>query len=116
MRVFFFGVGYCARRLIEREPWIEPSGTTRTAEAVSARRREGVEAYQFDGAEGEPGLVEALAKAEAIVVSIPPRDGAGAALERLAGAIGAAPALRRKRSKRRPGLPGGRFEFQAFRC
>ena len=27
MKVFFFGVGYCARRLIQREPWIEASGT-----------------------------------------------------------------------------------------
>ncbi len=95
MRVFFFGLGYCARRLIQREPWIEASGTARTAEAVSALRREGAEAYQFDGAEAEPGLEEALGKAEAIVVSIPPRDGAGAALERFGAAIAAAPNLRR---------------------
>jgi nucleoside-diphosphate-sugar epimerase len=95
VRVFFFGLGYCARRLIQREPWIEASGTIRAAEAVSALRREGVDAYRFDGAEAEPGLEQALAKAEAIVVSIPPRDGAGVALERFASAIGAAPALRR---------------------
>jgi nucleoside-diphosphate-sugar epimerase len=95
MKVFFFGLGYCARRLIQRERWIEASGTTRTTEAVSALRREGFEAYRFDGAQGEPGLVEALGLAKAIVVSIPPRDGAGAALDRFAGAIGAAPALRR---------------------
>jgi nucleoside-diphosphate-sugar epimerase len=95
LRVFFFGLGYCARRLIQREPWIEASGTARTAEAVSALRREGVEAYQFDGAEAEPGLEQALGKAEAIVVSIPPRDGAGAALERFGPAIAAAPGLRR---------------------
>jgi nucleoside-diphosphate-sugar epimerase len=95
MKVFFFGVGYCARRLIQREPWIEASGTARTTEAVSALRREGVEAYKFDGSDAEPGLGKALEKAEAIVVSIPPRDGAGAALERFASAIRAAPALRR---------------------
>ncbi len=95
MKVFFFGLGYCARRLIQRESWIEASGTARTAEAVSALRREGVEAYRFDGSDAEPGLGRALEKAEAIVVSIPPRDGAGAALESFASAIGAAPALRR---------------------
>ncbi len=95
MKVFFFGLGYCARRLIQREPWIEASGTTRTADAVNALRREGVEAYQFDGAVAEPALGQALEKADAIVVSIPPRDGAGAALERFASAIGAAPGLRR---------------------
>jgi nucleoside-diphosphate-sugar epimerase len=95
LRVFFFGVGYCARRLIEREPWIEASGTARTVEGVAALRREGVEAYAFDGAHADPGLEQALEKAEAIVVSIPPRDGAGAALQRFGSAIAAAPALRR---------------------
>ena len=95
MRVFFFGLGYCARRLIQREPWIEASGTARSAESVAALRREGVEAYQFDGAEAEPGLEQALEKAEAIVVSIPPRDGAGATLDRFGPTIAAAPALRR---------------------
>src|SRR5262245_27040636 len=94
MRIFFFGVGYCARRLIQREPRIEASGTARTAEAVAALRREGVEAYLFDGADAEPELEQALRKAEAIVVSIPPRDGAGAAPARFAAAIAAAPALR----------------------
>ncbi len=95
LKVFFFGLGYCARRLIERESWIEASGTARTAEAVDALRRQGVEAYRFDGAGVEPGLEQALGKAEAIVVSIPPRDGARAALERFGAAIAAAPALRR---------------------
>jgi nucleoside-diphosphate-sugar epimerase len=95
VKIFFFGLGYCARRLIAREPWIEASGTLRTAEAVSALRREGVEAYQFDGAGAEPGLEQALAKAEAIVVSIPPRDGGGATLDRFGAAIVTAPAMRR---------------------
>ena len=95
MRVFFFGLGYCARRLIARERRIEASGTTRTAEAVEALRREGVEAFRFDGAKAEPGIEPALKKAEAVVVSIPPRDGTGAALERFASTIADAPALRR---------------------
>jgi nucleoside-diphosphate-sugar epimerase len=95
VRVFFFGLGYCARRLIQREPWIEASGTARMAEAVSALRAEGVEAYQLDGAEAETGLEQTLEKAEAVVVSIPPRDGAGAVLDRFGATIAAAPALRR---------------------
>ena len=95
MKVFFFGLGYCARRLIQREPWIEASGTARTAETVAALRREGIEAYQFDGTDADPGLEPALGAAEAIVVSIPPRDGAGATLDRFVAAIAAAPALRR---------------------
>jgi nucleoside-diphosphate-sugar epimerase len=95
VRVFFFGLGYCARRLIQRESWIEASGTTRTAEAVASLRQQGVEAFRFDGAEADAGIEPALKRAEAIVISIPPRDGAGAALEHFGVAIGAAPALRR---------------------
>jgi nucleoside-diphosphate-sugar epimerase len=95
VKVFFFGVGYCARRLIARESWIEASGTTRSAERVAAFRAEGVEAYAFDGADADSGLERALKKAEAIVVSIPPRKGTEAAAERFASAIAAAPGLRR---------------------
>jgi nucleoside-diphosphate-sugar epimerase len=95
VKVFFFGLGYCARRLIQREPWIEASGTARTPESVAALRREGIEAYRFDGAEAEPGLEQALGEAEAIVVSIPPREGAGATLERFGPTIAASRALRR---------------------
>jgi nucleoside-diphosphate-sugar epimerase len=95
VRVFFFGVGYCAQRLIKRERWIEASGTARTVESVAALRGDGVEAYQFDVSDADPGLEQALGAAEAIVVSIPPRDGAGATLDRYGAAIAAAPALRR---------------------
>jgi len=95
VRIFFFGLGYCARRLIQRESWIQASGTARTAESVAAFRREAIEAYQFDGTDADPGLEQALGKAEAIVVSIPPREGAGATLERFGPTIAAAPALRR---------------------
>jgi nucleoside-diphosphate-sugar epimerase len=95
VRVFFFGVGYCARRLIARETWIEASGTARTAERAAALRGEGVDAYAFDGAHADPGLERALKEAKAIIVSIPPRDGTVAAVESFAAAVGAAPGLRR---------------------
>jgi nucleoside-diphosphate-sugar epimerase len=95
LKVFFFGLGYCARRLVQRETWIEASGTARSAETVAALRREGIEACQFDGTDADPGLEQALGAAEAIVVSIPPRDGAGATLDRFGAAVAAAPALRR---------------------
>jgi nucleoside-diphosphate-sugar epimerase len=95
VRVFFFGVGYCARRFTAREAWIEASGTATSAERVAALRAAGVDACLFDGVHADPGLERALKKAEAIVVSIPPRDGTGAAVERFAAAIGAAPGLRR---------------------
>jgi nucleoside-diphosphate-sugar epimerase len=95
VRIFFVGVGFCARRLIEREKWIEASGTARSAQSADALRAVGVKAYLFDGVRADAGLDEALTAAEAIVVSIPPRDGGGAALDRFAPALSAAPALRR---------------------
>ena len=77
MKVFFFGLGYCAEALIRRMPAIEPSGTARSDERVAALRASGVEAYVFDGARADPGLEDALMRAEAIVVSIPPRGPTG---------------------------------------
>ncbi len=94
MKVFFFGLGYCAEALIRRTPAIEPSGTVRSDERVAALRRRGVEVFAFDGARVDPGLEQALKRAEAIVVSIPPR-GPGGPLDRFAEPIGAAPAPRR---------------------
>ena len=67
VRVFFFGVGYCARRLIQRERGIEASGTARSDERAAALRAEGVEAYVFDGARADPGVETAIERAEAVV-------------------------------------------------
>ncbi len=94
VNLFFLGLGYCAQALIRRTPSIEPAGTARSEERVAELRSAGVEAYVFDGARADPGLEDALRRAEAIVVSIPPRRGDGP-LDRFAGAIRAAPALRR---------------------
>src|SRR5208337_2193874 len=94
VKVFFIGLGYCAEALIRRTPAIEPSGTVRSDERVAALRRQGVEAFAFDGARVDPGLEQALKRAEAIVVSIPPRGPEGP-LDRFAEPIGAVAALRR---------------------
>jgi nucleoside-diphosphate-sugar epimerase len=95
VKIFFFGLGYCARRLIARERWIQASGTATTAEHVAALRTAGIEAYAFDGVDAEPGLEQALEKAEAIVVSIPPGERPGAVAERFAGEIARGRTLRR---------------------
>jgi dTDP-4-dehydrorhamnose reductase len=92
--VFFFGVGYCAEALIRRTPSIEASGTARSDQRVAALRAIGVDAQVFDGVRADPGIGPALERAEAIVVSIPPRGDDGP-LERFATAIAQAPALRR---------------------
>jgi len=94
VKVFFFGLGYCAEALVRRTPEIEPSGTARTDDRVAELKRRGVEAYAFDGARADLGLEDALKRAEAIVVSIPPRGRVGP-LDAFGPAISAAPDLRR---------------------
>jgi nucleoside-diphosphate-sugar epimerase len=95
VKVFFFGVGYCAEALIRRTPSIEASGTARSDERVAALRAIGVDAHVFDGVRADPGIEPALKRAEAIVVSIPPRGPGDGPLERFAATIAQAPALRR---------------------
>lgn len=95
MKVFFLGLGYCARRLIAREPWIEASGTVTTGDGVAALRAEGIEAYAFDGLIAEAGVEAAIEKAQAIVVSIPPGDAPGAVVDRFAAPIARAGGLGR---------------------
>jgi len=95
VKVFFFGVGYCARALIRRTPSIEASGTARSEVRVAALRAKSVDAHVFDGVCADPGIGPALERAEAIVVSIPPRGPGDGPLERFAAAIAEAPALRR---------------------
>jgi hypothetical protein len=72
VKVFFFGVGYCAEALIRRMPRIDASGTARSEGRVAELRARGVDAHLFDGASAGPGLGPALERAEAGFVSIPP--------------------------------------------
>src|ERR1700674_367822 len=71
-------------------PGIEASGTARSEERVVALRAAGVEAYRFDGTRADAGLEAALERAEAIVISIPPRGAGEEPLNRFAAAIVAA--------------------------
>ncbi len=95
MRIFALGLGYCARRLIALAQHFEAAGTVRSPEAVAALRAEGVEAFLFDGARRDPALEPALARAEALIVSIPPGPGGDPALAALAPEIAGARALKR---------------------
>ena len=72
MSLFAFGLGYSARRLIERGRLGPAAGTARTLAAVEAWRRSGVEAYLFAGAPFEEKLTDALRGADVVLVSIPP--------------------------------------------
>ena len=95
MRLFCFGLGYSARRIIARGESLEASGTTRGDEAATALRRDGVAAFAFDGERGEEALLHALARAQVLLVTAPPGEGGDPALAHFSREIAAAPDLER---------------------
>jgi nucleoside-diphosphate-sugar epimerase len=81
MRLFAFGLGYCAARLVERGRVV--GGTVRSASAVAEWAGKGQEAHLFDA--DPTALAAALQRADAGLVSAPP-DAAGDPVLRAAGA------------------------------
>ena len=95
MKLFFFGLGYSARRILTRLPAASVSGTTREAASATAWRSEGVAAFALDDPAAAAALASALRAAEVMLVSAPPGEAGDPALARFADAIGAAPHLSR---------------------
>jgi nucleoside-diphosphate-sugar epimerase len=100
VRLFAFGLGYCARHVIARGNGFEASGTVRSAAGATALRAEGVEAFAFDGDGGgeglrEEGLAASLARAEILLISAPPGPAGDPALGAFAREIATARELRR---------------------
>jgi nucleoside-diphosphate-sugar epimerase len=93
VKIFCFGLGYCALRFLESQGSVQASGTVRSADKAEALRRDGVEAFVFDGQRADGAMAPRLAQAEVVLVSIAP--GAGdPVLARFAGTIGAMSGLR----------------------
>ena len=93
MKIFCFGLGYCALHFLKGQQRVGASGTVRDAEKARALMREGVAAAVFDGAQVDTAIGPNLATAEALLVSIAP-GAADPVLARFASAIRAAPNLR----------------------
>ena len=73
-RLFCFGLGYSARALSPRlaaEGWAI-SGTATTVDNAEALKRDGYEAFVFDGRSHDPAITEALRKSTHVLLSIPP--------------------------------------------
>jgi nucleoside-diphosphate-sugar epimerase len=87
MSLFAVGLGYCARRVIERGRLGPAAGTARTAAAVEAWRRSGVAAFLFAGSQFEAGIAGALRSADVALVSIPPEAQGDPALRALSALI-----------------------------
>jgi nucleoside-diphosphate-sugar epimerase len=95
MKLFAFGLGYAARRVLARLPGVEASGATRDPETARAWRRDGVAAWAVDDPAAQPALEAALRGADTLLVSAPPDENGDPALQRFGAAIAAAPALAR---------------------
>jgi nucleoside-diphosphate-sugar epimerase len=95
MKLFAFGLGYAARRVLARLPGVEASGATRDPETARAWRRDGVAAWAVDDSAARPAMEAALRGADVLLVSAPPDDNGDPALGRFASAVAAAPALAR---------------------
>jgi nucleoside-diphosphate-sugar epimerase len=95
MKLFAFGLGYAARRVLARLAGVEASGATRDPETARAWRRDGVAAWAVDDPAARPALEAALRGADTLLVSAPPDENGDPALQRLGAAIAAAPALAR---------------------
>ena len=95
MKLFAFGLGYCARAAIARGDAVEASGTVRSPEAAAALRREGIEAFVFEGENFDAGLLDALARAELLLISAAPEPTGDPVLARFSREILAAPDLKR---------------------
>jgi nucleoside-diphosphate-sugar epimerase len=94
MRLFVFGLGYTGLTLVRGHhsafTWI--GGTVREPSRAEALASEGIHARLF-GIEGaDPAITADLARADAILVSIPPSGAGDPVLVRMATAIAAAPA------------------------
>ena len=87
MRLFCFGLGYSALHFLSLRADIAAGGTVRTQEKADGLRADGVDAYVFDGARGDTALLGALARAQALLVSIAPGASGDPVLAKLASAI-----------------------------
>jgi nucleoside-diphosphate-sugar epimerase len=72
MRLFVFGIGYCAQRFIQQfgDRFSLLSGTVRSAEKRASIV--GIDAHLFSAQEPSPELVELVQEADVLLTSIPP--------------------------------------------
>lgn len=96
MNLFVFGLGYTAGHFIEtyRERFAGVCATFRSSGKGRALEDAGVLTYRFDGDAYDPRILDRLADADAVLVSIPPAGGSDPVLDRFSDALASAPRLR----------------------
>jgi nucleoside-diphosphate-sugar epimerase len=95
VKLFAYGLGYAARRILARLPRAEASGATRGAASAAAWRREGVAAFAADDPSAQGEIVARLREADILILSAPPGEAGDPARAGFGQAIAGAPALAR---------------------
>jgi len=74
MKLFVFGLGYSSLHFINQfgASYSHISGTVRSAEKALALKSEGVETLVFSQDHTDPAVVDAMLKADALLISVPP--------------------------------------------
>lgn len=92
MNLFVFGLGYSALHLVRtrRDRFGKVAGTVRSGPKAEALRAEGVEALTFGPEGADPAIPAALARADAVLVSIAPGEGGDPVLAAYGDAVAAA--------------------------
>ena len=98
--LFCFGLGYSVSHYVAEygARFWRVAGTVRTREKAASiaagALKHPVEAFVFDGSAAKPEITAAVMDANAVLVSIPPREGGDPVLDHFADALAAAPHLR----------------------
>ena len=97
MKLFIFGFGYSASYFARTrgQAFASVCGTVRDGARAAALSASGVTGLMFDGVRHEPALLDHLAQADVLLVSIPPDGRVDPALRQLQRAIAGAPQLAR---------------------
>ncbi|EIM24683.1 SDR family oxidoreductase [Microvirga lotononidis] len=96
MNLFVFGLGYSVRQFLKLHGarFTEISGTVRSPEKAKAMEEEGLDTFVFDGTDHDPRILDRIARADALLVSIPPASETDPVLAHFSQAIASAPSLR----------------------
>jgi nucleoside-diphosphate-sugar epimerase len=96
MNLFIFGPGYTAQEFVRtyRHRFDRIAGTARSAAKADALRASGIVPCLFDAERADSGIRDEIARADALLVSIPQGPGGDPVLQSLSDAIAVAPRLR----------------------
>ncbi|WP_026607000.1 SDR family oxidoreductase [Methylocapsa acidiphila] len=91
MKLFAFGLGYCARHFLTRfgSSFDEVSGTVRSAEKARTLAEENIEALLFGPQGADPAIDQRVAAADVLLVSAPPEVSVDPVLSRFGKKIAA---------------------------